>query len=165
MRFEITRDGAEPQQVVLTRARGGDTLQIGDRTYRTSLRRLGSAYELSLDDRVTRVWLVVEGDTVHVHAFGRAWRLDVVDPVEQSLRAADAADAATAPMPGMVVSIATAPGERVSVGQQLLVIESMKMESEIVAWREGVVERVTVDIGQTFDRGAVLVTLESEEEA
>ena len=162
MRFEITRDGGEPQEVVLTRASSGDLLRLDGRAYRASLRPVGTAYELSLDDRVERIWLVVDHDTVHVHAFGRSWRLEVVDPVEQSLRASDQADAAAAPMPGTVVSVAVASGDAVGLGQQLLVIESMKMESEIVAWREGTVEKVSVEIGDSFDRGAVLVTLEPE---
>jgi biotin carboxyl carrier protein len=36
----------------------------------------------------------------------------------------------------------------------------MKMESEIVAWRDGVIERVHLRVGDTFDRGAGLVELE-----
>jgi biotin carboxyl carrier protein len=49
----------------------------------------------------------------------------------------------------------------VTVGQPLVVIESMKMQSEIVAWRDGVVERVHLQVGDTFDRGAGLVRLEA----
>jgi biotin carboxyl carrier protein len=162
VRFQITRDGGDARDVVLVRARHGASLFLDGRTYQASVRPLGRAYELSLDDRVERIWLVVEHDTVHVHALGRAWRLEVVDPVEQSLRAAEHADAAVAPMPGTVVEVAVAPGDAVGVGQELMVIESMKMESEIVAWREGTVERVNVDKGATFERGAILVTLEPE---
>jgi biotin carboxyl carrier protein len=163
VRFQITRDGGEPQEVVLTRARRGDTLFLGDKAHRASLRPVGRAYELSLDDRIERIWLVVEHDTVHVHALGRAWRLEVVDPVEQSLRATEHADGAAAPIPGVVVSAAVAPGDTVTVGQQLMVIESMKMESEIVAWRDGTVQGVGVQVGESFERGAVLVTLEPED--
>jgi biotin carboxyl carrier protein len=63
-------------------------------------------------------------------------------------------------MPGTVVTIAVEPGQLVSTGQPLVVIESMKMQSEIVAWRDGVVERVLLRVGDTFDRGAGLVGLE-----
>jgi biotin carboxyl carrier protein len=163
VRFEVTLDGGEPQEVVLTRAQGGATLWLDGRRHQASLRPVGRAYELSLDDRVERIWLVVEHDTVHVHALGRAWRVEVVDPVERELRAAEQADVATAPMPGMVCSAAVEPGDRVTVGQQLLVIESMKMQNEIVAWRTGTVAGVHVQVGETFDRGATLLTLEPEE--
>jgi biotin carboxyl carrier protein len=43
------------------------------------------------------------------------------------------------------------------------VIESMKMQSEIVAVRNGVVESVFVQVGETFERGAPLVALTSDE--
>ena len=69
-----------------------------------------------------------------------------------------------APMPGTVINVAVAPGESVTTGQPLVVIESMKMQSEIVAWRDGTVERVHLDVGTTFDRGAALVALEPEQE-
>ena len=69
----------------------------------------------------------------------------------------------TAPMPGMVVTIAVEPGQEVITGQRLVIIESMKMQSEIVAWRDGVVERIYLQVGDTFDRGASLIGLEPEE--
>lgn len=164
MRFEVTVDGSGAQEVVVTRRDGGATLWLGGRAHRASLRPAGRAYELSLDDRAERVWLVADHDRVHIHALGRAWTVEVVDPVERELRSADLADAATAPMPGMVISTSVGEGDTVTVGQQLLVIESMKLQSEIVAWRDGVVESVHVQVGETFDRGSPLLTLEAEED-
>jgi len=101
---------------------------------------------------------------VFVHAFGRAWELTVVDPVERARAAADQADLATAPMPGTVVKVAVEAGDQVSSGQPLVVIESMKMQSEIIATRDGVVDRVFLDVGENFDRGAALVALAPEDE-
>jgi biotin carboxyl carrier protein len=60
----------------------------------------------------------------------------------------------------MVITVAVEPGQAVTAGQPLVVIESMKMQSEIVAWRDGVVERIHLQVGDTFDRGAGLVELE-----
>ena len=99
-----------------------------------------------------------------MHALGRAWSLEVVNPVEASLREGQGADAAIAPMPGTLVSLAVSPGDEVEAGQQLAVIESMKMQTEIKAPRAGVVERVLAEIGGSFAQGAPLVTLEPEEE-
>src|SRR5689334_17055014 len=47
-------------------------------------------------------------------------------------------------IPGVVVSVAIAPGDMVEAGQQLLVVEAMKMQNELRAPRAGRVERVTV---------------------
>jgi biotin carboxyl carrier protein len=67
-------------------------------------------------------------------------------------------------MPGTVVEVTVAVGDEVSQGQRLVVIESMKMQSELVAERDGVVASVFRAVGDTFDRGAPLVSLEPEEE-
>jgi biotin carboxyl carrier protein len=67
-------------------------------------------------------------------------------------------------MPGTVITIAVRAGELVTIGQPLVVIESMKMLSEIVAWRDGIVDRVHLQVGDTFDRGAGLIGLAPEAE-
>jgi 3-methylcrotonyl-CoA carboxylase alpha subunit len=93
----------------------------------------------------------------------------VADPVEQSLRSAQRTDAAVAPMPGVLVSLATVEGADVVGGQTLAVIESMKMQTDIRAPRDGRVARVLVAVGDTFGQGAPLIALvpdqdEEEEE-
>jgi acetyl-CoA carboxylase biotin carboxylase subunit len=65
-----------------------------------------------------------------------------------------------APMPGRVLAVRTAPGERVSKGQVLVVLEAMKMEHEVRAPEDGVVREVPVEAGQQVDAGALLVILE-----
>ena len=64
--------------------------------------------------------------------------------------------------PGTVVKIMVAAGDAVHKGQPLLVIESMKMQTEIAARRDGTVEQIFVTENQTFDRGARLVALAVE---
>jgi biotin carboxyl carrier protein len=41
-------------------------------------------------------------------------------------------------------------------------MESMKLETVISAWRDGIVAQVNVEVGSAFDRGSVLVALEEE---
>jgi 3-methylcrotonyl-CoA carboxylase alpha subunit len=149
--------------VVLTRRDGhAASIWIDGKEYPAQLRPAGRGYEVTLDERTEPVWLVVDRDTVFIHAFGRAWRADVVDPAVRAAEEANQSDVATAPMPGTVITVAVAAGEPVTIGQPLLIIESMKMQSEIVAWRDGVVERVHLQVGDNFDRGAGLVGLTPE---
>jgi biotin carboxyl carrier protein len=63
-----------------------------------------------------------------------------------------------APMPGLVVRVQVDPGEAVTAGQALVVLEAMKMENELKAAGPGVVAEVSVRAGQTVERGAVLIT-------
>jgi glutaconyl-CoA decarboxylase len=62
-------------------------------------------------------------------------------------------------IPGVVVSVSVAAGDAVSAGQQLLVVEAMKMQNELRAPRDGTVERVAVAAGQTIEVGDLLLVL------
>jgi biotin carboxyl carrier protein len=62
-------------------------------------------------------------------------------------------------IPGVVVSVAVAAGDRVVAGQQLLAVEAMKMQNELRAPRDGTVERVAAAAGGTIDVGDLLVVI------
>lgn len=160
MSLQITLDGREPHEVRMTRSGDTATLWIDGVPCTTRARTGVGSVELTVDGTTETAWVVTERDRVFVHAFGRAWTLEVTDPVERSLRAKQGSDAATAPMPGVLVSLSVQPGDDVVAGQQLAVIESMKLHSEITAWRDGRVARVMVEVGDSFGQGASLVALE-----
>lgn len=63
-------------------------------------------------------------------------------------------------IPGRILSVAITPGDRVSAGQQVMVVEAMKMQNELRASRDGVVARVEVGPGQTVEVGDLLLVLE-----
>ncbi|WP_369244732.1 carboxyl transferase domain-containing protein [Streptomyces sp. R41] len=66
----------------------------------------------------------------------------------------------SAPMSGTVVSIAVAPGEPVGAGEQLLVLEAMKMEHVIRAPVSGVVRALHTRVGDTVGEGRPLLALD-----
>ena len=66
-------------------------------------------------------------------------------------------DSLAAPMPGRVVGLMTKVGAKVSKGDPLIIIESMKMETVVRSDRDGKVERVLVDDGSPVKRGQALV--------
>lgn len=63
-------------------------------------------------------------------------------------------------IPGRVVSVSIVAGDAVVAGQQLLVVEAMKMQNELRAPRDGVVSSVAVGAGGTIDVGDLLLVLE-----
>jgi biotin carboxyl carrier protein len=106
---------------------------------------------------------------VEVVVAGWRFEIDVVDAGLADLRERATAGQASAAhhgptavraiIPGRVVSVAVTAGDTVSAGQRLLAVEAMKMENELRAPRDGVVERVEVSVGQTVELGDALVVL------
>jgi len=74
-------------------------------------------------------------------------------------KAAAGANAIVAPLPGSVVSISVKAGDAVKAGQQLAIIEAMKMENEILAPADGTVKAVHVSAGQAVQQGDALIEL------
>jgi glutaconyl-CoA/methylmalonyl-CoA decarboxylase subunit gamma len=62
-----------------------------------------------------------------------------------------------APIPGMVSDILVKPGDSVTVGQPLCVLDAMKMNNTIRANRTGVIARVTITVGQHVKHSDTLI--------
>ena len=65
-----------------------------------------------------------------------------------------------APMQSTVVKLAVAAGDKVVEGDQILVLEAMKMEQSITSPRNGVIKTVKVAVGETVPSGTVLIEFE-----
>jgi len=99
-------------------------------------------------------------------AVGERFEVAVVDERTRDIqaltgqtRAPASGGVVKAPMPGLVVRVEVAAGQRVAMGAALVVVEAMKMENELRAPRPGVVETIHVAAGQAVEKGAPLVTL------
>jgi acetyl/propionyl-CoA carboxylase alpha subunit len=105
-----------------------------------------------------------DGGGTTIDIAGKKFHLAIEDPLAaRRVRAGDEAhgDAVVkAIMPGRVVRISVAPGDEVTKGTGLLILEAMKMENEIVAPRDGRIAEVHVAPGATVEGGAPLLTLE-----
>ncbi len=73
--------------------------------------------------------------------------------------AGGAAGSINAPMPGNILSVKVNEGDQVKAGQVLLILEAMKMENEIVAPKDGVVNKIYVATGQSVSTSDPLVAL------
>ena len=71
-------------------------------------------------------------------------------------------NAVLAPLPGVIVAVSVQPGAEVAVGQELCVLEAMKMKNAIRAPRAGRVAAVHVAVGQTVKHRDVLIKFEGE---
>ena len=159
----------------------GDHLLLthGEISHRLDLRRLPGAMMHMLVDGRASYDAVVEwaGDDsdpfdgrVNVLVRDRVYALEVLDARRVRMRDAVggkddvAAGAVHALMPGKELRYMVAPGDRVEAGQGLVVVEAMKMENELAAVGDGVVESIHADLGSNVEKGALLVTLQALEE-
>jgi glutaconyl-CoA/methylmalonyl-CoA decarboxylase subunit gamma len=63
------------------------------------------------------------------------------------------------PLPGKVLNIMVKPGDKVSVGQKIIVLEAMKMENNINSDKEGKVTEVKVNKGDNVMEGDILIVI------
>jgi len=162
----VARYGGANIPIEVQREGSGYAVTIDDRTMHVDLVSAGPALKsLRLDDG--RQYLLAHhqhGDQ-HEVSFGETTvHLELVDPLTlKRKRVEDESGAGatiTALMPGRVVRLFVAAGDRVEKGTPLLILEAMKMENEVQSPREGVVKTVHVEAGQTVDNGAELIEVE-----
>jgi methylmalonyl-CoA carboxyltransferase small subunit len=83
----------------------------------------------------------------------------IVAPTTASVQAASA-NAVVAPLAGSVAKILVEEGEEIASGQVLLILEAMKMETEITAPKAGTVARILVEKGTAVQAGEGLIELD-----
>jgi biotin carboxyl carrier protein len=154
-------DGEPVALRLVARGPGRADLVEGDGTEAVRHRIVFSGEATVGSDGLTRRELVVDG-----------WRIDIeLEPERRSSlrerarrgREATARGGPTevkAIIPGRVVSVSVAAGDPVTAGQQILVVEAMKMQNELRAPRDGTVQRLGVAAGATIEVGDLLLVIE-----
>ena len=102
---------------------------------------------------------VRDGDVVHLSWRGRVYRLEEDTDTRRAAHR-PVAGGLEAPMPGKVIAVKVAPGDAVARGDELLVVEAMKMENAVRAPREGRVKAVSARVGDMVAPGVSLVEIE-----
>lgn len=64
------------------------------------------------------------------------------------------------PMTGIILEVLVSPGDRVSRGDKVIVMEAMKMENSVLADRDGIIKEVRVKKGESVNAGDVMVVFE-----
>ncbi|HEX5213805.1 MAG TPA: biotin/lipoyl-containing protein, partial [Pseudolabrys sp.] len=105
---------------------------------------------------------VAASDAIYVLRHGRQTRVSLRDLAREEGGEHGAGGLVRAPMHGKVLALLVAPGERVSRGQRLAIIEAMKMEHTLHASTDGTVGEIAVAQGAQVAEGAKVLTIEPE---
>jgi biotin carboxyl carrier protein len=123
-------------------------------------------YSLIVDGKSHEGYVAQSDDHWQVLLRGRLYPIVVEDEREKRLRSAASSNVAEtgefllrAPMPGLIVAILVEEGQPVKKGQVLLILESMKMQNELKAPRDGTVGRVRVKASETVEQRQILLSI------
>ncbi|WP_433361227.1 biotin carboxylase N-terminal domain-containing protein [Streptosporangium sp. CA-115845] len=165
-----SRDGVHELRVRGLPASGAEVLLSGDLSGAGTVRALladeGDDLLVTLGETVRRYAVARDGDTVWLGRDGDAWAFThrhLGDPGDRAGAGGPGDGLVRSPMPGTVLVVKVAPGDRVTEGQPLLIVEAMKMEHTVTAPTDGVVAELRVRTGQAVGMDAVLAVVDGQE--
>jgi 3-methylcrotonyl-CoA carboxylase alpha subunit len=138
---------------------GNYRLQCGDVACDIAgARRDGATLTARFDGETQRFVVHADGTRVLLHdASGVRWHFRRVPAFEWKSSEAGGGDQVEAPMPGRIVLVKAGAGDKVEAGQELLVMEAMKMELSLKAPRAGTIASMSAAAGDFVEADAVLV--------
>ncbi|XP_061026544.1 propionyl-CoA carboxylase alpha chain, mitochondrial isoform X3 [Eubalaena glacialis] len=107
------------------------------------------------------------GGNMSIQFLGTVYKVHILTKLAAELNkfmlekaAEDTSSILRSPMPGVVVAVSVKPGDLVAEGQEICVIEAMKMQNSMTAGKTGKVKSVHCKAGDTVGEGDLLVELE-----
>ena len=167
----VLRFDNEPHGAVVARAGAETSVQVDDGELRPVNYHPvlgGKAISIRVGGRLHLVHLTGKDGNGKLQATinGRPVTLSVMDELKaQALESlGDAAGSGTiaADIPGLVVEIRVSEGQKVNLGDPVIVVEAMKMQNELTAAVSGTVKTIPVAVGAAVNPGDTLVVIEPE---
>ncbi|XP_063428386.1 propionyl-CoA carboxylase alpha chain, mitochondrial-like [Mytilus trossulus] len=167
----VNQPGGDSVSVKATLTDGQINMDIGGRTISISsdINFTTPLIETDINGnhRIFQLSQRMGGGKYNLRFFGTVFPVSVMDEFTSKMleylpeRAdADISTLISAPMPGMLKSVTAVVGESVAEGQEVCVLEAMKMQNSLVAAKTGKIKAVNFKEGQTVDEGDVIVELE-----
>jgi biotin carboxyl carrier protein len=165
MRYEVTIEG----QTYLIEISEQGHIKLDGREVEVDFAQVGSSglFSLLVDNESFEAMVEPREGRWQVLLRGDLYDVDVVDERARLLRARAGLTVPgtgevkiKAPMPGLVVAMSVEIGQEVAVGDNVVILESMKMENELKAPREGKIKRINVEVGDSVEKNQTLVVIE-----
>jgi len=140
---------------------GHYTLDIGDRHLRVHGAGISAdSVDFLLGERAVRMRVIALPNGYLAHDGERRYQLTLRHPFAFEGSKSQGGDALRAPMPGRIVAVRVDADAQVEEGQELIVMEAMKMEITLRAPRAGVVAEIRARVGEFVEADMVLVRLQ-----
>ncbi len=156
--FEITP--ADEGWLVNDNPLNWDFVKISDNYFHIIVKQKGYRVEIVKADHATKSFIFKIN--------GRQYPVSVKDKFElllekmgMNVSAGNKVNAIKAPMPGLIINLKVKVGDEVKTGDQLLILEAMKMENILKSPGDGKVKLVKVEKGNSVEKGQVLIEFEA----
>jgi len=172
MELELNLDGRKAILKEISREGNQHTIAVDDEIFNIDLVKVGPAeYSILYKGRSYNIEVVPGREPKHytVNTFYFSNEIEVVDAETRYIRSRDnaagghASNIIRSPMPGKIVKVLVSEGEAVEVGQTVIIVSAMKMESEFKASKAGIVSKIHVSEGDTVDGNQILVEIKEAE--
>ncbi len=172
MELELNLEGRKAILKEISREGNQLTIAVDDETFSVDIVKVSPAeYSVLYNGKSYNIEVVPGREPKHytVNTFYFTSEIEVVDAETRYMRSRDSASGNHAsniirsPMPGKIVKVLVEVGDLVEVGQTVIIVSAMKMESEFKATKAGKVKEIPVKEGDTVDGNQVLVEIEDVE--
>ncbi|MBU0713020.1 biotin/lipoyl-binding protein [bacterium] len=127
---------------------------LNDKTYTVGLKDLGIEQVSDLQPRSAVETAVISASPISSPA-----PVISTGPAPKKPVPVAGASSIVAPLPGLILKIHVKPGDAVKAGQNLVVMEAMKMENDVQAPGDGTVKSILIKVGDSANEGDVLIEL------
>ncbi len=142
-----------PGRVIEIKVKVGDKIAVGQEVVVLEAMKMENSITSDFAGVVKQI-LVSEGDAVQADSI-----LIEVESAKSSSAAAVTGKTVAAPLPGRVIEIKVKVGDKVAMGQEIIILEAMKMENSITSDFAGYVKQIFVAEGDSVQADAVLVEI------
>lgn len=169
MAYEICLEDRTAHVELHNRAGSKALIEVDGKNYEVDIVMVEQGvYSILYNGKSFNVELIEAGNSRKyiVNTFARSFNAEIIDAEAKYIRSRSKGfegmgdTTILSPMPGKVVRVLVKPGDKVTAGQNLVVVEAMKMQSEFKAAADRVVVEVPVKEGDTVEANQLLIVLE-----
>ncbi|MFX1506134.1 MAG: biotin/lipoyl-containing protein [Promethearchaeota archaeon] len=136
-----------------------------EKELQVSAKILGAGqFQFSLENIIYKCSVSKDGNIRFIHLDGEDYEIKRVSEAaeEEFGEAEEDLGSLSSPMPGRIVKLLVKPGDRVKKGQDLIIVEAMKMENKIASPIDGVVKKVFFPEGDQIEANVPLIEIDED---